>query len=411
MRRITRIKQVFFTPFLFICFIHNIESSSIVHDAAFSPDGKVIGVGTDTGFQILDPTSKNLIYSFPVPIGVKFLKWAPDSQRVLLVSWQDQEIPTYSLLDIQKNHLLFSFQEEIRWFYTVVAYYGSDEYILRLDDKIFPLSTQLGHPNALAFSPDGRELAYISEAGPLCFRSTDSGTLLREVPLADYQATSLGYTPDGEKMWIGLRFDTPVAFSDFNRLLYLSSQSGKILEVKQLYYDVRKVGGGAEIFWIFEVSPDQKSALAVSALNFVSTTYLPTIYFYMVSLEQQETVASIAAASISKIPTHRVFFSSSGDAYSLEDNGGGGWNSIKYGKDGFYRYVADGKVPYRPVPAHPFAPDGNKFLMIEANRLYIVDNEMPWAQTYQIITFPVTSVENFQQHESLPSLKEKHHED
>ena len=130
MRRITRIKQVFFTPFLFICFIHNIESSSIVHDAAFSPDGKVIGVGTDTGFQILDPTSKNLIYSFPVPIGVKFLKWAPDSQRVLLVSWQDQDSHLFFVRHTKESPTLF-FSEEIRWFYTVVAYYGSDEYILR----------------------------------------------------------------------------------------------------------------------------------------------------------------------------------------------------------------------------------------------------------------------------------------
>ena len=124
MRRITRIKQVFFTPFLFICFIHNIESSSIVHDAAFSPDGKVIGVGTDR-FQILDPTSKNLIYSFQFPIGVKFLKWR--QQRVLLVSGSGD------------SHLFFVRHKRIAYSFlfrkksagsTCCRYYGSDEYIL-----------------------------------------------------------------------------------------------------------------------------------------------------------------------------------------------------------------------------------------------------------------------------------------
>lgn len=389
--------------FQFTLFASGQNNIEHINDASFSPHGKVIGIASDSGFQILDWMNQQVTYRFPIQGGVKFLKWSPNGNRVLLVLWQDGEIPTYSMLDIEQNQILFSFQDEIRWFYTFAAGYSfyEDAYFVSVNEKIYPVSTELGHPNSLAFSPDGTEFAYITINGHIRFRNIDTGIILREFPFTEYQATSLGYTPEGDKMWIGLRFDTPIAFTDNNRLLYLDSISEEIIEVRELFYNIRNIGGGSEIFWIFDVKPDQKSALSVSALTFVSTTYLPNIYLHMVDLEQKETILNMASASISEIPTHRAFFSNSGTAYSLEDNGGGGWNIVIYGKDGYYRYVPSGKYTYRLVPVHPFAPDGSKFLMIEENRLYLVDITMPWYQQYQIIHFPITSIENYQLHEGL----------
>ncbi|MGI6454787.1 MAG: WD40 repeat domain-containing protein [bacterium] len=362
----SKLIQVFILLFIFICFIHDSESSIIIHDAAFSPDGKMIGVGTDVDFQILDQASKNLIYSFPVPAGVKFLKWAPDSQQILLASWQEQETPSYSMLDIQQNRILFSFQEEIRWFYTFITgydyYSGDGEPFLSINEKTLPVSTELGHPNGLTFSPDSSELAYITNEGLIRFRNTENGTIIREFLLESYQATSLGYTSDGEKLWVGIRFDTIAEFSDDTRILYLDSQNGDILEMRQILYKKQNnTTSGNSIFLIYEVRPDQKYALAVTSVNNVTMEFWPTVSLYMVDLIKGETAIEIAGASLSKVPIHRAFFSDSGAAYGLEDVNGG-WDTTKYDEiSGFSQVIANDNIPYHPVPAHPFAPDGSQF--------------------------------------------------
>ena len=85
-----------------------------------------------------------------------------------------------------------------------------------------------------------------------------------------------------EKSCGGIRFDTIAEFSDDTRILYLDSQNGDILEMRQILYKKQNnTTSGNSIFLIYEVRPDQKYALAVTSVNNVTMEfYLPSVYIW-----------------------------------------------------------------------------------------------------------------------------------
>lgn len=60
--------------FAFLCLTAVPANSVVIHDAAFSPEGKTIGIATDLGLQLRDSFTKWVYYSYSVPGGVKFMK-------------------------------------------------------------------------------------------------------------------------------------------------------------------------------------------------------------------------------------------------------------------------------------------------------------------------------------------------
>lgn len=51
--------------FALVCLTAGPVNSITIHDAAFSPDGEMTGVATDSGLPLLDSQTTEMVYTFP----------------------------------------------------------------------------------------------------------------------------------------------------------------------------------------------------------------------------------------------------------------------------------------------------------------------------------------------------------
>ncbi|MGI6456342.1 MAG: WD40 repeat domain-containing protein [bacterium] len=378
----------------------------LIHDAVFSPDGKYIGIGTQEGFLLYEREGMRLVYFLDMPGEVYFLKWSPNSARVLLAHWpgnplglfEGMDIPSYSILDIKAKKIISTFQESVRWniTHTVGLQYhtedGSTEFLW---DSIYPSSFMISHPNALVFSPDGQEIALITQENRIRFYDVETGKMKQEIRHdLDHHLISVGYSAGNQEIWTGtLR----------SIVLYWNRETG--LMTNSLLLKFMSENDQLGVVKAYALSENQTSFLALTAFKDLRYEVAGNLNKYNAQSGQ---LIDVKAIGNGYFPRHRASFISDSDlvialiSYTDGDNlfKHDSYYHLEYYYDPvltrirtFYEY---GLPNVRRFLAQPFARDGSEFLLLEDTWLYIVN-----AETLEFETFTIqpSAVEEFQVYE------------
>lgn len=377
------------------------EEIPFVTGAAFAPDGKSWGAATTEGFQQYALQNKSCIYRYPL-VNLKFFRWLPDSNRVLLASWVENEIPTYSLLNTQENRILNSFTEEMRWFYNQYRryIYDTDSYEIHVTDSVHPSLTEMNHPYSLAFSSDGKEMAYTAKDGNIRIRLVENGEIIKEIPVQEYYVAALGYAGSGSTLWAGTVFTNIQEFGKVVQLLTIDRQSGSIFQMQEF----PKSANAYISSHIFDVSSDQKYALVISITIWYGGSDF-TRFIQLLDIETGDLISTIIQPFLRNgayLETRALFGQENRiyGAYTSIAEGFTTWGTSMYDSGNLVVRLSDSSGIWSShdlkLPVNPISPDGKKFLMIDESNFYLTDRS---SLKYEVVPAQQTGVLNYLKYE------------
>lgn len=383
--------------------------TQLIFDAAFAPDGKTRGAATVYGFQQYDRKTKALIYSYNMEKGARFLKWAPDSKRVLIATWEEGDVPTYIFLDIVEDRVISTFQDKVRWFYYHGDVINEGFYPKSISTEKHP-SPVVSHYNTLRFSPNGMEITYITMYGNIIIRDTNNASIESNFLMSDHNLMSIGYAKDDSLLWAGEILSDPEIAPARTPLHYINRSTGEILQT-QLF--PKNVDPKDVLFsHIFDVDSEGKYALAMSGLILVhgiDGTY-PVTDVRLFDLEKGDTDLNFIAH---------------GENYFLRAIFG--WTNIVYGivpytypnfSDHYVRSMKydHGNLVERlssanfcnnntnRIPVQPLPFDGKVFLMLGDDEFHLVNMNRLDCETVPVAQ---TAINNFMQYENTTGQRRK----
>ncbi len=178
----------------------------ILQAAAFSPDGRLLAVGTTVGVDLYGWPVQGQPRNFDTGVGVYYLAFSPDGQTlaVLLANW------TVQIWQLDQGTLLRTVEGlpgQVRWLtwsqqgLLLAGRRPADESVWLWQEGtglLFRLPTQPETDvESLDFSPSGKVVAVKRRDGTVELRQTDDGSLLRTFAV-DGQVDQLRFSPDGE---------------------------------------------------------------------------------------------------------------------------------------------------------------------------------------------------------------------
>jgi WD40 repeat protein len=155
----------------------------MVHVIVFSPDGKRLAAGDKGGaVQLWDPATGRLLPGGWQHLStVHALAFSPDGQR-LVSAGQDS---TLRLWDLRAGKKIWDAEEKMDW--------GPPQGLRVRNTGI----------NAVAFSPDGKTVAWGGHAGPVRLSDAATGKAGRVLGTRQFVIHSLAFNPDGKTLAVG----------------------------------------------------------------------------------------------------------------------------------------------------------------------------------------------------------------
>ncbi|HEX3315549.1 MAG TPA: WD40 repeat domain-containing protein, partial [Gemmataceae bacterium] len=223
--------------------LRNVTVASQVETLAFSPDGKLLALGTNVGqVKLYDASSGELVRSFDdvdrkrknLP---KFLelRLAHGSVRSLAFSPDGKTLATCgSAIDYARDHIA-------RDFYRAATEGLLKTWDVKTGQRLIDFkNVYRGYVFDVAFSPDGSELASVGnggKAGWVQLFDPHSGKVKRSIgsqagPGAREVTTCLAYSPDGKRLAVGFKLLDKTKDQNSGMFALLSPASG-VVDSKQ----------------------------------------------------------------------------------------------------------------------------------------------------------------------------------
>jgi WD40 repeat protein len=178
---------------------------------AFSPDGKLLAVGSSLGVYFYNPQTGGEVRFIPTQTWVRSLAFSPDGETLVTGSYD----PLVRLWRVSDGSLLYEFTGHTAWVRSV-AYSpdgkllatASDDNTVRLwsiSDKasLKTLTPGMNGVRAVAFSPDGQMLATGGFDNTVRLWRVGDGSLIRELVGHTGWVRALSFSPNGEYLASG----------------------------------------------------------------------------------------------------------------------------------------------------------------------------------------------------------------
>lgn len=173
--------------------------TGIVYDAEYSPDGKMIAVGTSTGFHILDAETFNLIHQEFTERKIRIVKWFPDNDRIFIVldsfTGEIVQPTTLKYNSTSHDHFIYNIKDLkiVSFLYYPIYWHG-------LGDD--PFQQILLTKNSIGISPQSELISIISDKNILSIINQENMEIFKTLEY-DVNISSTGISDDGTKLWVG----------------------------------------------------------------------------------------------------------------------------------------------------------------------------------------------------------------
>jgi WD40 repeat protein len=189
--------------------------------AAYSPDGKLVATGSDKELLLWDAEKLKLVKKLATPAG--WLAFAPDGKSILsaqhhpdrplgndvvtrwdLTTYEGKPLPPLTRL---KGWPVYHLSPDGKTLYSLVADGPDREQRVRAYDaasgkELFPLQAHIGQVRSVAFSPDGKRLASVSNDPGIRLWDVATGKAERVLP-NEQGFWSVAFSPDGKRIAAG----------------------------------------------------------------------------------------------------------------------------------------------------------------------------------------------------------------
>ncbi len=211
------------------------------HALAYSPDGLLLAVGTDSGLVIYDARQYSELRFIPSPVWVRSVAFSPDGQT-LAAGYYDTTVRLWRVSD---GALLHELTDHGSWVRSVAFSPDGAVLITACDDGALrwwrpgdgtllrTVSDSLTGLRVVAFSPDGRLLAAGAGDNQIHLLNVVDGTLVRRLAGHSAWIRALAFSPDGQTLASGA-FDATARLwrvSDGASLLTLTDHAFSVLSV------------------------------------------------------------------------------------------------------------------------------------------------------------------------------------